>query len=164
MVHAAGTDNDIPIRVSHLESSVSQLHMDNQRTQAALAGISAQQEAQGKLLSDIANKLDQTRTARPNIGMFVTIGISAVSLIMLIGVLSFSPVYREMDNSNVIHKDMADVLMHRTGIISEALARMEHVEKHANSLESRMLGVESNRFSKQDGQRLEDSLREAIEK
>ena len=164
MVHASGTDNDIPIRVSHLESSVSQLHNDNQRTQAALAGISAQQEAQGKLLSDIANKLDQTRTARPNIGMFVTIGISAVSLIMLIGVLSFSPVYREMDNSSVIHKDMADKLMHRTGIIAEALARIEHVERQTDHLEERMLSVEANRFSKQDGQRLEEILREEIEK
>ena len=57
MVDRHGTD-DIPIRVSHLEGSVDRLHSDNQRTQQTLAGVVAQLDTQGRILQDIAEKLD----------------------------------------------------------------------------------------------------------
>ena len=162
MVHGAGTDKeyaqDIPIRVSHLETSVNQLHVDNQRTQNTLSGIVAQQEAQGRLLADIADKLDKTRTSRPELGSMAT----AATVILIIGAMAFAPVYREMDKSADLHEIFAGTLEDRSSIIAESVARIRYIERQTDSLETRMLGVESNRFSKQDGQRLEEQLRAEI--
>lgn len=168
MVQGAGTDTeysrDIPIRVSHLETSVNQLHVDNQRTQTTLAGIVAHQEAQSKVLSDIAGKLDATRTARPNLVAYAMIALAAVGTTFTYSELRLAPVYREMDTNAKTHEVFNSLLNDRSTIIADSAARLKHVEGQADSLEERMLDVEANRFSKQDGQRLEELLRAEIQR
>lgn len=162
MVMGAGTDadytRDIPIRVSHLETSVNQLHIDNQRTQSTLAGIVAQQESQGRLLADIANKLDQTRTQKPNLPAV----IAAVGVMITISVLAFAPVYRELSEFRFITAEISAELNERGKIIANSVARLDHIEDRQRANEQRLLGVEANRFTKQDGQLLDEILRAEI--
>jgi len=162
MVMGAGTDReysqDIPIRVSHLESSVGQLHIDNQRAQTTLAGIVAQQEAQGRVLSDIADKLDKARTSKPELGALATVA----SVVLLIGVMAFAPVYREMDANTQAHDVFAGLLTDRAMVIADSAARLKYLEDASHSLEKRMIGVEANRFNRQDAQALESELRAEI--
>jgi len=162
MVDRHGTD-DIPIRVSHLESSVERLHADNQRTQHTLAGVVAQLDSQGRILSDIAEKLDGQRTRRPDMPMILTVAIMAVGLIGTIGGFALAPVYREMSASAKFHEAVTQTLIDRSAVIGNAQARISQLEESSRHTNDRLLNVESNRFSKQDGDQLRRDIDEKIE-
>jgi hypothetical protein len=166
MVMSAGTDSqydkDIPVRVSHLESSVAQLHTDNQRAQTMLAGIVAQQDAHSRLLADISAKLDQTRTQKPNLlGLAVAV-LTLVGLMFSYGELKLAPIYRDLTEATVRVQHIDDELDERGKLISSMTGKLEHVEDRQRTNENRLLLVEANRFTKQDGQTLEQSLRTEI--
>lgn len=163
MVAGAGSDRDyaqdIPVRVSHLETSVNQLHIDNQRTQTTLAGISAEQSAQSRLLGDIATKLDQTRTQKPNL----TVLVSGIGVLITMSVLAFSPVYREMNAFEAKTTLLATEAAERSKQIATTAARLDFVAERQLVNEQRLLATEANRFTKQDAQRLEDNIQNQVQ-
>ena len=167
MVSGAGTDEgysqDIPVRVSHLETSVSQLHIDSQRTQNTLAGIVARQDDQSRILTDISSKLDDTRTQKPNLGVGIAVLVGILGLVATIGTLSFSPVYRDLNNFGAFEIATTDELADRAKIIISSAARLDHVEDRQRATEQRLLIVESNRFTLQDAQVLEAELRRELD-
>ena len=162
MVVAHGSDDsfarDIPIRVSHLESSVQELHQDNQRSQRTLAGVVAQLEAQGRLLTDISNKLDAARTKKPELSTVA----SFLAVLITISVLAFAPVYREMTTAAGERKDFAERLLDRAYELGQTSARLDQDEDAIRQINNRLLKAESDRFTKQDAQWLEDKLRQEM--
>jgi len=157
---ASGSDTDIPVRVSHLETSVHQLHVDNQKTQTALAAISQEIGAQGKALSEIASKLEETRTRKPNLSA----AVAAVGVIVTISILAFSPVYRELNEMLHFKEALMPEMAERAKVIVSSAARLDHVEDRQRGVEGRLLLVEANRFTKQDAQNMEAELRRDIDK
>jgi len=162
MVDRHGTD-DIPIRVSHLENSVERLHADNQRTQQTLAGVVAQLDSVGRSVTDIATKLDTARTRKPDMPMILTVAIMSIGLLGTVGGFALSPVYREMSASAKFHEAVTQTLIDRSGVIGNAQARIEQLEESSKQTNDRLLKVESNRFSKQDGDQLRRDIDEKIE-
>ena len=130
--------SDVGVRVEHLENAVDALHRDSVRTQAALAGLATKVDSVTSTLVDIANKLDQHRTKRPDMQ-----GIAAVlSLVLIIGGLALTPLYWRVDRIQVNVDDMAAVQWQRSGIIARYDADREHWSENISRLQEEVHRLE----------------------
>lgn len=125
-----GTGGNVEQRVVRLETGFEQLHKDSLETRASLASLGASLDGVTRTVQDIAEKLDDTRTRKPNyIGMISAI-ISAAAVIITIGILALSPIVQRQDR---FRDDLIEI-------------------------RSDVGNMKGDRFTKQDGHRLEDKI------
>ena len=152
--NAVLTARHLDTRVDHLEQSVEALHRDSMRTQGAIAGMAAQVDSIVDTIKDIGQKLDQQRTRRPELGALATTAL----VVLTIGALALAPLNMRMSSlENQLHSMQTAeietaITLGEFGAAREALThRVSEIEKNQN-----VMG--GNRFTKQDGLRLEDKL------
>lgn len=159
MVERQGSDSTMSIehldrRVAHLEESVDGLHKDSVRTQGALSGIAAKVDSLAITMQDIGEKLDQQRTRRPELGSMATLAL----VIITIGAMALAPmtwnVSRLENEINLIQHTATE----RAELVGRIQANREYVADRLAALEEAQKNTSSNRFTKADGQRLEDRL------
>lgn len=163
-----GSD-DLPSRVKGLErefteirSDFHQLRIESQETRTDLAGIKADLHTFSGTLHEVAQNLDDQRTAKPNLLGGAVLLVAIISATFTYSELRFAPVYREMNAATEERKAFSKELMERAYVIGQSSARLDHVEETNKQTDARLLIVESNRYTKQDAQRTEDSLCEEM--
>ena len=127
---SGGIDHDK--RISRLEVSVEQLHDDSIKNREAMSALKQGQDTLSKVIEKIDNKLDEQRTSKPNYLGILSAIIAATAVIISIGTLVVLP-------------------------IKEANVRQD---AEINTLQGAIVETHKNRFTKQDGQRLEDKVDE----
>lgn len=149
MVEKSGTDDfaayNLPNRVDRLEAGQQAIHQD-------LAGIKSSQDIQGKVLSDIAEKLDTQRTRQPNLMGYVIALVAIVGLGLTYGELQLAPMWRELNASALQRTQLAGVLLQRAELIGAFGEAQDGIEKRVTGLEDRMLARENNQYTKSDAQ------------
>lgn len=129
MVEHSGTGGDphgVTRRVDRLEEVLARLSEESIRTQGAIGTLAKHLDAQAEALTGIAEKLDEQRTKRPELGALATWSL----VILTIGALAFAPLMKQQER---FHE------------------RLQHVE---SSVER----INSNRFTEEDGRRLQDQI------
>lgn len=96
MVEQSGTGGDpngVSRRVDRLESALARLSEESIRTQGALSTLAKHLDAQAEALTGIADKLDEQRTKRPELGALATWSL----VILTIGALAFAPLMKQQE-------------------------------------------------------------------
>lgn len=126
MVEASGTSgesNGVARRIDRLETVMARLSEEAIRTQGNISTLAKHLDAQAEALTAIAEKLDEQRTKRPELGALATWSL----VLLAIGGLAFAPVSSRLANlENVAYKG-ADIMMDRAELIGELRAELgEH--------------------------------------
>jgi len=172
MVAGTGTDENIPVRLSHVESEVSSLGSRLSQMVAQVASLDARSAAQSSLLEKMDRKLDQQQAweqsredgRRPNL---LALGMGVLMLlgtVVTYSSLRLDPILRELDDAKVDRMANTELAQDNAKIATGNAARMDHLESDLDSIKARLLVTESNRFTKQDSQYLEEELRKEIER
>ena len=141
-------------RVGVLERSVSGLHEDSRKTQAAVAGLGVQVHDMTSIIRDISEKLDSHRMRRPDLQSAAT----TIIALLAIGGLAFAPIYRNQQDMKVWLHKVEDVQDERSYIIGNSEARIEDLESEIAAIRQWQNSMSTNRFTKEDGQRLLDQV------
>lgn len=154
-MEAQGTGGyNLDHRVSSLERSVTGLHEDSRKTQAAVAGLGVQVSDMMSAVRDIADKLDSHRMRRPDLQSAATTIIALVA----IGGLAFAPLYRTQERLLTTVSMIDNTQDERSYIIGEYEARIKALESQLLRAEDEVDEVQKNRFTKEDGQALLDRI------
>lgn len=152
---------DLPKRVGALEVTVDQLHTDQVETKrmladqgVSLASLQSTTNANSQLLRDVAEKLDAARTKKPEWGVFA----SWAAVLLTIGALAFVPINKRVENVETAASQTSAVMLERAEIIGAFSSDMQRVFDELEEVRHIQHGMQQNRFTKQDGQRLEDKV------
>ena len=128
MVEHSGTGPapEVSRRVDRLEEALARLSEESIRTQGAISTLAKHLDGQAEALERIAEKLDEQRTKRPELGALATWSL----VILALGGLALYPMQQQQERFH------------------ERLVRNEDAVD----------AMQANRFTKTDGQRMEDAL------
>lgn len=97
MVESSGTGGDNSgvntRRIDRVEEALARLSEESIRTQGAIGTLAKHLDAQAEALNSIADKLDEQRTKRPELGALATWSL----VILTIGALAFAPLVQQQD-------------------------------------------------------------------
>lgn len=156
--HGTGT-HELDFRVTRLETSVSALHEDSRKTQAAVASLGSRVGAMHTAITDIADKLDVARTKRPDMqGVAAVVGV----LIIIFG-LAIAPSYWRLDRAEGSLASVLAIQSERGGIIAGYRSDREHLLREIERLEDQVADIRGSRFTGEDGRQLRDKLDRHIE-
>lgn len=96
MVEQSGTGGDphnVTRRVHRLEEVLAKLSEESIRTQGAIGTLAKHLDTQADALTSIAEKLDEQRTKRPELGALATWSL----VILTIGALAFAPLMKQQE-------------------------------------------------------------------
>ena len=150
----------IPTRVGHLENEMASLHEDNIRTRSAISTLGSQVATLTDTMKDLAIKLDQQRTRRPDMSAMA----AWAGVLLMVGALAYAPisgrVYSAEESINSLN---LQTLKHakEAGKYEKAIDVMEN---EINYLRAASLQVGGTRFTGEDGQRLYDKVWELHKK
>lgn len=144
----------LPTRVTHLEGSVTQLHQDSIKSQAMMAAMQRDLGNIGDALKSFGDKLDQQRTKRPDIGAFA--GWAAVILTMV--AMAYAPLAWRMSDHEATLDQLTSRQFENSQIVGEYSVERQHVRDAITRLENKVDSTQSNRFTKEDGERLNDKI------
>ena len=133
--------------LKHLSGQMSAISAD-------VSSLAAIQRESNSRLSDIADKLDATRMKRPDLQG----SMAALSVIIVIASLALTPLY--INQNKLEHRvERAELIQdERSYIIGKYEAKLEILEEQVDELEKAGLQMLGNRFTKEDGKRLEDKV------
>jgi hypothetical protein len=124
-----------------------------------LAGIAVRQQSQDSILQDIASKLDQQRTRKPELS-----SIAAVcSVLLVIWGLSLTPIYWRIDRMFQKLDTVSKVQAENIGVVSQYKADREYFNQELARIKLWEDSTTNNRYTKEDGHRMEDKLDRHIE-
>lgn len=144
----------LPTRVGKLEREMGALHEDSIRTRAVVEALGTQVSAMTETLKDFGNKLDVTRTKKPEWG---AMGTWAGIILVLVG-MAFAPMALRMaqHEQNLLVQQAAS----REHDLSNAAYEVEseEMQKDIDRLEAQVQSILGSRFTRTDGTRLEDKV------
>ena len=146
----------IPTRVGQLESMVDTLHQDSVRTQGAISGLVTQVSSLTDTMKDLAVKLDQTRTRRPDMGALAS---WAAVLLVIMG-MTYAPLALRMSQHEETLKVNAATNREQDKMVGSYVTERQYIREELESLRSQTFQMRGDRFTKQDGQRLEQKIDE----
>lgn len=149
-----GEHGDLPRRVGRLEYSVNELHREHVETRTTLSALATQVKDVGVYLHDLGDKLDTHRTRRPELG-----GLAAVAAVVLtIGAMAMSPMNNRLHTAErAIEQTRADV-NERAEVLGRYGADRDYIMQELENLRAVQRSMQGDRFTKQDGHRLEDKI------
>lgn len=158
--HGTG-GHDLPKRVSSLEVTVGQLHEDQVETKRmiseqalSLSALQVASDANGQLLRDVAGKLDETRTKKPPWGVFA----AWATVLIVIGGLAFAPINNRVASLEAAASGVSSILIDKAELMGAVSSEMDRVFDELEEVRNAQREMQKNRFTKSDGQRLEDKV------
>lgn len=151
--HGSGGPSLEP-RVKQLEHSVESLHTDMGKMSSAIAGISAQVTTLAHTLDSVADKLDVQRTKRPELSAMAAVA----AVILAVGGATLWPISQRIGLVEFQQQWQQQIISERGEIIGRFSADRDHIQSEISALRKRVDEMSSDRFTKQDGQRLEDKV------
>ena len=150
-------------RVQRLETSVESLHGNMNQVKQTLSLVSQQISDGFKTLnqrqSAAEDKLDATRTRRPEWGLFISFG----ALLLAVGGATLWPVNQRMGQAESQLQIQQQIISDRGAIIGSIQSDRDHIFHELATQRSALLATMSNRFTKDDGYRLEDMINQLRE-
>jgi hypothetical protein len=120
----------LPTRVGHLENEMSALHEDNIRTRTAISTLGSQVSTLNETMKDLAGKLDQTRTKRPDFGVLA----AWAGVLLMIMASFYAPINANLNNAIVTIAE----LQHTHEEASYMAGRRDSQIEHLMTAEKRM--------------------------
>lgn len=152
-------------RVKQLETGFADVVRDLHSVQTDVSAVKQSQAVISQQITDgFANlyrrqseseqKLDETRTKRPELGALASV---AAVILTLVGAIMW-PAYERMNRLEGRDLAQQQTLSQRGVVIGEFASDRRHMETELGQLRADVNAMQSNRFTKLDGQRLEDKI------